>query len=136
MDATPTDFLARYAEHAAPDEGEPPSGDPRSPLALKWTALEAAAEVVASLADIRPNGRAETARTLAAGIERAGGWRLALARQSVDDIAAMMEPGIAALLAVHAQGGDARPPALALWQEFDRARQALLTLARAGQEAG
>ena len=131
MDATPTDFLARYAEHAAPHEG-----DPRSPLALKWTALQAAAEVVASLADIRPRGSAETAQALAAGLERAGGWRLDLARQSVDDIAAMMEPGIAALLAVRAQGGDARAAALALWQEFDRARQALLTLARAGQEVG
>lgn len=136
MDATPTDFLARYAEHAVPHDGEPPSGDPSSPLALKWTALETAAEVVASLAEIRTKNGAAAAQALAAGIERAGGWRLALARQSVDDIAAMMEPGIAALLAVHAQGGDPRPPALALWQEFDRARQALLTLARSGQETG
>lgn len=136
MDATPTDFLTRYAEHAAPHEGEPTSEDPRSPLALKWTALQAAAEIVASLADIRANGSTEAAEAFSAGVERTGGWRLDLARQSIDDIAAMMEPGIAALLAVHAQGGDARAAALALWQEFDRARQALLTLARTGQDTG
>ncbi len=130
MDATPTDFLTRYA-----DDAEPQGGDARSLLAMKWTALETAAEVVASLAEVHPAGGAAAVQTLAAGIERAGGWRLALVRQSVDDIAAMMEPGIAALLAVRAQGGDARPAALALWQEFDRARQALLTLARSGQDA-
>ncbi len=51
-----------------------------------------------------------------------------MAEEGVEDVAAIMEPGLAALLAVHARGADAAPAALALWQEFLTARNALLTL--------
>ena len=51
-----------------------------------------------------------------------------MAEEGVDDIAAIMEPGLAALLAVHARGADAKPAALALWQEFMAARDALMIL--------
>lgn len=117
MDATPTDFLAHHDESS-------------SSLAPKWTALHAAAEVVASLAGIDA-GRAQD---LPAAVEQVGGWRLDLIRQGIDDIVAIMEPGLSALLKVHGQGGDPRPAAAALWQEFDRARQPLLALARAAEE--
>lgn len=114
MDATPIDFLV----HAdAP------------PLAAKWAALHAAADVVASLAGIAA-GRPQDI----VAAERLGGWRLNLVRQGIDDIAAMMEPGLAALLTVHGQGGDPRPAAAALWREFDRARQPLLALVHAAEE--
>jgi hypothetical protein len=39
-----------------------------------------------------------------------------------------MEPGLAALLAVHARGVNPAAAALALWQEFHAARAALLAL--------
>jgi hypothetical protein len=52
-----------------------------------------------------------------------------LLRQGVEDLAAMMEPGLAALIAVHSDGRDAAAPARALWQEFVAARDALLALA-------
>ena len=39
-----------------------------------------------------------------------------------------MEPGLAALLAVHARGTNPAVPALALWQEFQVSRAALLVL--------
>ena len=100
-----------------------------SPLALKWAALHAVAEIVASLADGSVPNMPEPAKEFVPMIERAGGWRFDLARQGIDDIAAMLEPGLAALLSVHGQGGDAGPPAAALWQEFSRAREALLALA-------
>lgn len=114
MDATPIDF---------------PTQTDAAPLAARWTALHAAAEVVASLAGI-PAGQPQDI----AAAERVGGWRLNLVRQGIDDIAAMMEPGLAALLTVHGQGGDPRPAAAALWREFDRARQPLLALAQAAEE--
>lgn len=124
MDATPADFLAHFAAGTEQDLAE--RGE--SAFALRWTALHAVAEVVASLAGIRVDVMPDSARNFVPAIERIGGWRLDLARQGVADIAAMMEPGLAALLAVHGQGGDARLPASALWQEFDRARHALLAL--------
>lgn len=119
MDATPSDFLAQ------PDDD--------SALAPKWIALHAAAEVVASLAGIAADTRPD--ENFAPTIERAGGWRLTMARQGIDDIAAMMEPGLSALLTLHGQRGDTRAAATALWQEFDRARGALLAIGLAAQDA-
>jgi len=57
------------------------------------------------------------------------GWRRNLALQGVEDLAAILDPGLAALLAVHDSGSDAAPAASALWQEFLAARDALLALA-------
>ncbi len=51
-----------------------------------------------------------------------------IAERSIEDLMAMMEPGLAALLAVSARGADARVPALALWREYCAAREALLAL--------
>ena len=56
-------------------------------------------------------------------------WRRAMAEQGVDDLSAIMEPGLSALLAVRARGGDASAPAMTLWEEFLAARDALLALA-------
>ena len=39
-----------------------------------------------------------------------------------------MEPGIAALMAINARGGDCRSAAEALWSEFSAARAALLAM--------
>jgi len=123
MDASPGNFPSHAA---SPGEIEP--GALPAALAAKWDSLHAAAEVVALLA-----GRAiqPAPREFPDALAGASHWRLALAGQGIDDIAAMMEPGLSALLTVHAQGGDPRPAARALWQEFDRARQVLVTVVRA-----
>ena len=55
-------------------------------------------------------------------------WRRELAEQQIDDMTAMMQPGIAALLGVNARGADPRPAALALWREYVAARDAVLAL--------
>ena len=57
-----------------------------------------------------------------------GGWRFTMALQGVDDLAAIMEPGLSALLAAHASGADAPAAAQALWEEFQSARNALMGL--------
>ena len=51
------------------------------------------------------------------------------AEHGIDDLAAVMEPGLAALLAVKARGAEATAPARTLWREFTAARAALLALA-------
>ena len=64
-------------------------------------------------------------RNFPAVMRDAGGWRRDMAEQGIEDLAAIMEPGMAALLAVHARGISPASAALALWQEFHAARAAL-----------
>lgn len=99
------------------------------PTAAKWSALHDAAGVVAYLAGLGEQPQSHEIRDFPGAIRGAALWRRRTAEQGVDDLAAIMEPGIAALLAVNARGADARTPALALWREFDAARTALLDLA-------
>lgn len=52
-----------------------------------------------------------------------------LAWLGIEDIDAMMQPGLTALHTVTARGQNASVPALALWREFHAARASLLALA-------
>ena len=99
-----------------------------SAVSMRWAALNDAAGLVCKLAGIVPEARTPELRNYPAIMRDVGGWRLALAEQGIDDLAAMMEPGLAALLAVHARGSSAAPAALVLWREFHAARAALLDL--------
>lgn len=100
-----------------------------SSMGMKWSALHDAAGIVAALAGIAPEPMTAELRNFPAVIRDAGGWQRETASQGVDDLSAIMETGIGALLAVHARGINARTAALSLWQEFMTARSALLTLA-------
>jgi len=96
---------------------------------MKWAALHDAAVVVATLAGVDDELPPTDIRDFPAMVRSAAPWRREIAEKGIDDLAAIMEPGISALLAVHARGSDPRPPALALWREFDAARTALFALA-------
>jgi hypothetical protein len=97
-------------------------------LAEKWAALHDAATLVAALAHGTGPSTA-AANDFPAAIGATFGWRRVLVEQGIDDLAAVMEPGIAALLAVTARAGDPAAAAKALWQEFLTARDALLAVA-------
>jgi len=99
------------------------------PVVLKWSVLHDAAGIVAALAGLAPESLKPQVRNFPVLVRDAGGWRTALAEQGIDDLTAIMEPGIAALLEVHARGASCAAAALALWHEFVRARTALLALA-------
>lgn len=99
-----------------------------SATSMKWSALHDAAGVVASLAGLAPEPMRAEIRNFPAVMRDTGGWRRELCEQGIDDLSAIMEPGLAALLAVHARGVNPAPAALALWQEFHAARAALLAL--------
>jgi hypothetical protein len=97
-------------------------------MAIKWTAVHEAAAAVAEIAGHPPEYRAPDVRNFPAIMRDTGGWRLRLAQQGVDDLAAILEPGLAALVALHGSGAPAGAAAQALWQEFQNARAGLLAL--------
>jgi hypothetical protein len=110
--------------------GSAPAAEPfPSTMARKWSVLQDAANVVAALAGL-PGGSGDAAvADYPAAMRAVGGWRLALAAQGVNDLAAVMEHGLAALLSLHGRDADPTVPAQALWEEFEAARSALLILA-------
>lgn len=81
------------------------------------------------LAGLAPEPMRPEVRNFPAQMRDIGGWRRDMSDQGIEDLAAIMEPGLAALLAVHARGIDSAPAALALWQEFHAARAGLMALA-------
>lgn len=95
---------------------------------MRWATLSDAADLVAALAGLDPERASPEVRNFPALMREAEAWRRERVEQGVADLAAMMEPGIAALLAVNARGADPQPAALALWSEFAAARRALLAL--------
>ena len=95
---------------------------------MRWAALADAAGVVALLAGVEPAPATSEVRNFPALIRDADPWRRERAEHGVADLAAVMEPGIAALLAIRARGADPRPAAMALWCEFIGARAAILSL--------
>ena len=97
-------------------------------MALKWTAVHEAAAAIGELAGIEPEFRSPELRNFPAIMRDTGGWRYRLAEQGVDDLAAILEPGLAALLALQGSGTPAGAAAQALWQEFNLARAGLLAL--------
>ena len=99
-----------------------------SATSMRWAALGDAANVVATLAGLEVERTSAQVRNFPALIRDAEAWRRERAENGVADLAAIMEPGIAALLAVNARGADPRPAAMALWREFVAARAAILSL--------
>lgn len=115
-----------FDEGAAFDFLRHDAGERRSALAARWQSLDDAGRVIASLAQ---EPEPQPATQFAARIEAGADERHLLALRGVDDLAAMIEPGLSALLYICENGGDARAPAMALWREFSAARAALLALA-------
>ncbi len=95
---------------------------------MRWAALTEAARVVATLAGVDAEQPDSLVRHLPALVRECAPWRRKLAENGVADLAAIMEPGITALLSVNARGADPRPAAIALWREFATARTAVLDL--------
>ncbi|MDG2004879.1 MAG: hypothetical protein P8J20_16270 [Novosphingobium sp.] len=107
-----------------------------SALSMKWSALHNAASAVALLAGEEARGMTPEIRNFPAVIRDVGGWQRELADQGIADLAAVMEPGLCALLAVHARGRHPHGAAQALWQEFLTARDTILALIPPGGSHG
>ncbi len=125
MDATPINLDSAIPLEAGLTAGAVGFSDVTG---LKWTALHEAAAVVAALAGVPQQPLAPELRGFTGALARAPHFRRELAEQGVDDLTAIMQPGIAALIAVRSHGGDATAPATALWHEFTSSRDALVAL--------
>ncbi len=104
------------------------ASEPAGSLAQKWRDLHASAEQLAGLARLSAEPFDARLAAFPDLLADAGEWQRDLASQGLEDIDAMMRPGLAALGTVTARGLDASAPAQALWREFHHAREAVLSL--------
>lgn len=100
-------------------------------LADRWRTLHAHAAQVARLAQLSPEPFEGPLASFAGELNGASEWQRDLAQQGIEDIEAMMRPGLAALEIVKQRGAAATAPALALWREFYNARCAVMALMHA-----
>jgi hypothetical protein len=93
-------------------------------LAEALVALHGKASALALMARLAPEP-VEIGGELGAVIARAAPWQRALVAQTVEDCAAMLDSGLAALGTLTRRGQDTSAPALVLWREFHAARTAM-----------
>jgi hypothetical protein len=99
-----------------------------SALPMRWAALNDAAKAVAALAGCPAEASPPHMRDFPEAVGRSDDRCRKLAEDAVADMAAVMEPGLAALLEIDARGGDPHAAARALWREYSRARDRALAL--------
>jgi hypothetical protein len=137
MDLTPIDlsdssFAALPSADVAAFTGQAPGSS--GLMAMRWTAIHDAVDAVAFFAGITPAEDGPEISDFPEIMRQCGGWRRDLANQGVEDLIAILEPGVTALLSAHEGGANAKPAAIVLWQEFLAARGALLALAPSASE--
>lgn len=114
----------------------PPAGKRHEPmnepaaLVSQWDAVHEAAAAVGILAQLGEEEATEEVRSLPQRAAKLGGTKLEMIARGIDDLAAVMRPGLRALLSMTASGQDTTSAALTLWREFHIARAAVLALAQ------
>ena len=110
---------------------EKPDARAKGPAALsvQWDAVHEAAAAVGVLAQLGEEQVSEEIRSLPQRASELEETKLKLIARGVDDLAAVMQPGLRALLSLTAKGQDTTSAALTLWREFHTARAAVLALA-------
>jgi hypothetical protein len=101
-------------------------------LVAQWEALHSSAAGLGKLAQIAPE---QDAPAFSRMVETAHPWQLTLAAQGLDDIAAMLASGLAALGTLTARGQDTAAPAMALWREFHAARASVIAALQPARQA-
>lgn len=96
---------------------------------MEWAALHEALAMVAVLAGMADDMVRPEAPGFPEVIRGISSRRREMVEQAIEDISVMMEAGLAALLAAQDRGADTSAAALALWEEFHAARDAVLALA-------
>ena len=103
------------------------SSSPRT-LREKWEALHETAQVIGTMAQLAREDYSGEIAAFPNAVVLAGTAKQELAEQGLEDLDAIIQPGVTALLAIEARGKDVTAPALALWREFYSSRQSMLTL--------
>lgn len=136
--------ITRPGEQGAPGAADSPGGQhneqsgespPNGSLAGKWADLHRQAARLTRLAQLSPEPYTGALAAFPAQIGAASAWQRELAWQGIDDIDAMLQPGLAALATLERRGMPTGAPALALWREFHEARSAIMGLALAATTA-
>lgn len=100
----------------------------RVTLVERWRSLHQTANEIADKAALSDETMSEEVASFPDRVEAAGGDRAFYVRRGLEDMDAVLQPGLTALRLIEARGLDTTAPALALWQEFYNARAALLSL--------
>jgi len=98
---------------------------PVDAMIARWQAIGSDAARLAGLASIGQRPESEDAGDFISALECASDWQRELAWQGVEDIAAMLQAGMAALDVLASRGIEPQVPALALWREVDAAQASL-----------
>ncbi len=101
-------------------------------FAAQWKRLHDQAAELSQMAGMAQEAALEMITNFPDDLALAGPDQRALVWQGIEDIDAMMQPGLTALRIVASRGQNASAPAMALWREFHRSRTALLTLTKTG----
>ena len=95
----------------------------------RWQALHRIGQEIGGMAALAEEPLDEELSSFPERIAQRGGPYLTLANEGVEDLDAILQPGLTALRTIRARGQDTTAPALALWREFHALRSALLNLA-------
>jgi len=126
MDATPNNLTDVHQLGASTAAAK--ARFDRDTLNDTWMALHEAAAVAAAIAEVDVPAMSERVRSFASAVDATGDWRRSIIEQGIEDLSAVMQPGLSALLAAHRRGGQPQAAAASLWREFVTARDAMLAL--------
>lgn len=129
MNALSHEFDLSNATMLPPLEGRARNARDQANLAAQWEAVHEAAAAIGVLAQLGRPDESEAVTRLPERAEAHGGYEYDMVRRGVDDLAAVMQPGLRALLALSAAGQDTTSAALTLWREFHASRDAIIALA-------
>jgi len=110
----------------APATGRHSSG--AGSVSMRWAALGEAGKVVALLAGVSSETPSRELRDFPVLLRDCSADRREIAESAISDLSAIMEPGLAALMAINARGGDCGVAARALPEELIEARTAIIAL--------
>ncbi|WP_324828868.1 hypothetical protein [Qipengyuania zhejiangensis] len=131
MSAISHEFDLSQATMLPPLNTDPRATPDVATLANQWDAVHEAAAAVGNLAQLGREIVSEDVVSLPLRAAEKGGWHYDMVARRIDDLSAIMQPGLRALLSLTAKGQDTTIAALTLWREFHSARAAILVLAAA-----
>ena len=128
MSAISHEFDLSQATMLPPAEPGPRTVPDVKEIAARWEAVHEAAAAVGKLAQLGRESLTSEVASLPLRAAEKGGRHYEMVARGVDDLAAVMQPGLRALLSLTAGGQDTTAAALTLWREFHIARAAILKL--------
>jgi len=106
------------------------AADPVASMSSRWRDMHQQANDLAELAGLAHEPFGGAIARFDKGVTGLPQRESELVWQAIEDVDAMLEPGMRALVKISQRGQDVTAPALALWREYYNARAAILRLAR------